>query len=172
MSPDAEGWTSRQRHGAHANDRFVRTSRRSDRGMAARNEATARRATAVRLNATPGTPMIPRQSNPLGDRLFKTQSPGALRPSALGVPDVIVGKAPTADPVVGQDRPGRRLWRSSHAKADEIRKLAAEAASSPGGMRNCPAAFDDADVVARSCANARRVHAPEAQTAADRCRDD
>jgi NAD+ synthetase len=53
--------------------------------------------------------------NPLGD-LFKTQVWALAR--HLGVPDVIVGKAPTADLVVGQTDEGD--FGISYAKADEI----------------------------------------------------
>ena len=53
--------------------------------------------------------------NPLGD-FFKTQVWALAR--HLGVPDVIVGKAPTADLVVGQTDEGD--FGISYAKADEI----------------------------------------------------
>ncbi len=53
--------------------------------------------------------------NPLGD-LFKTQVWALAR--HLGVPDVIVGKAPSADLVVGQTDEGD--FGISYAKADEI----------------------------------------------------
>jgi len=53
--------------------------------------------------------------NPLGD-LFKTQVWALAR--HLGVPEVIVGKAPTADLVVGQTDEGD--FGISYAKADEI----------------------------------------------------
>ena len=53
--------------------------------------------------------------NPLGD-LFKTQVWELAR--HLGVPEVIVGKAPTADLVVGQTDEGD--FGISYAKADEI----------------------------------------------------
>ena len=53
--------------------------------------------------------------NPLGD-LFKTQVWALAR--HLGVPDVIVGKPPTADLVVGQTDEGD--FGISYAKADEI----------------------------------------------------
>ena len=53
--------------------------------------------------------------NPLGD-LFKTQVWALAR--HLGVPEIIVGKAPTADLVVGQTDEGD--FGISYAKADEI----------------------------------------------------
>ena len=53
--------------------------------------------------------------NPLGD-LFKTQVWALAR--HLGVPEVIVGKAPTADLVVGQTDEGD--FGITYAKADEI----------------------------------------------------
>jgi len=53
--------------------------------------------------------------NPLGD-LFKTQVWALAR--HLGVPDVIVGKAPSADLVVGQTDEGD--FGISYAKADEL----------------------------------------------------
>ena len=86
--------------------------------------------------------------NPLGD-LFKTQVWALAR--HLGVPEVIVGKPPSADLVVGQTDEGD--FGISYAKADEIlnwllqRLLAPtsswRAASTPPRWRSCGSALDD-----------------------------
>ena len=92
--------------------------------------------------------------NPLGD-LFKTQVWALAR--HLGVPDVIVGKAPTADLVVGQTDEGD--FGISYAKADEILNWLLSGYS--------PEELDRARVRRgrrRDRAQARGVHALEAQT--------
>jgi len=72
--------------------------------------------------------------NPLGD-LFKTQVWALAR--HLGVPEVIVGKAPSADLVVGQTDEGD--FGISYAKADEL-------------LNWMLSGYDEADLVARGFA--------------------
>jgi NAD+ synthetase len=76
--------------------------------------------------------------NPLGD-LFKTQVWALAR--HLGVPEVIVGKAPTADLVVGQTDEGD--FGISYAKADEILNWLL---SGYGPEELVARGFDEADV--------------------------
>ena len=76
--------------------------------------------------------------NPLGD-LFKTQVWALAR--HLGVPDVIIGKAPSADLVVGQTDEGD--FGISYAKADELLNWMLNGYSEPDLIAR---GFDAADV--------------------------
>ena len=76
--------------------------------------------------------------NPLGD-LFKTQVWALAR--HLGVPDVIIGKAPSADLVVGQTDEGD--FGISYAKADELLNWMLNGYSEPDLVTR---GFDAADV--------------------------
>ena len=76
--------------------------------------------------------------NPLGD-LFKTQVWALAR--HLGVPDIIVGKAPSADLVVGQTDEGD--FGISYAKADELLNWMLNGYSEPDLIAR---GFDAADV--------------------------
>ena len=76
--------------------------------------------------------------NPLGD-LFKTQVWALAR--HLGVPDVIIGKAPSADLVVGQTDEGD--FGISYAKADELLNWMLNGYSEPDLVAR---GFDAADV--------------------------
>ena len=81
--------------------------------------------------------------NPLGD-LFKTQVWALAR--HLGVPDVIVGKPPSADLVVGQTDEGD--FGISYATADEILQL--DAAAATRRTSSSARGFDAAEVGARA----------------------
>ena len=101
----------RQRDGAHAHDHAVRSVGEASRAIPLGTGNKTERLFGYFTWHADDSPPI----NPLGD-LFKTQVWALAR--HLGVPDVIVGKPPSADLVVGQTDEGD--FGISYAKADEL----------------------------------------------------